>query len=424
MYCSFYGLRERPFENNPDPRFLYLGEAHREALAQLLYGVQQRKGFIVLTGEVGTGKTTLLRALLERLDPGVRTALVFNPLLSREEFFRLIWDEFELSGSFEDKAEFLVRLNAFLLELHRRGESALLIVDEAQGLSAELLEEVRLLLNLETSGGKLLQIVLAGQPELRHKLDLPQLRQLRQRVSLNYHLRPLGRRDTEAYVRRRLRVAGCAGEGPFEARALREVHRLSGGIPRLINLLCDHALLLGYALGRRRITASMVRECAQDLGLVGPRWHRRLLPLAAAALLAAALAAWLRAGPSSSPSWTRPRPQRPAAPSRGALGGALPRPSLPPDTPPAFAYTVHLASFRRLADARRLSRKLGARYRGVRILRVRLPRRGVWYRVTLGWLPDRDSAGLLARLLRAQGFGYAEPLRVSAAQAEQVKGEP
>jgi len=270
MYESFYGLKESPFNMTPDPQFLYLGENHREALAQLVYGVKEKKGFIVLTGEVGTGKTTLIHYLLDKLDgiDHTKTAFLFNPKLSVHDFFEYILKDLGVDGHGSTKADYLHIFHQNLLQAYENGERVILFIDEAQGLNAELLEEVRLLSNLETSKSKLLQIVLVGQPELNKTLLQPEFRQLKQRINLWYHLRPLSEKETKEYVGKRLKIAGAV-EPIFTKKAIKEVYRRSGGIPRLINILCDNSLLSGYALERKNIDQKIVKEAARDLQLGG-----------------------------------------------------------------------------------------------------------------------------------------------------------
>jgi general secretion pathway protein A len=252
----------------PDPAFLYLGESHQEGLATLVYGVRARKGFVMLTGEVGTGKTTLLHALLSQLDPNTEAAFVFNPRLGPLDFFRILFDEFGIDVPCTTKAEYLIQLNRFLIDRLERGHPTLLIVDEAQNLSAEMLEEIRLLSNLETPTSKLIQIMLVGQPELEEMLQQNELRQLRQRVVLRFRLRPFDADETEHYVQERLRLAGYTGKGVFKRSALRRLHRLTMGTPRLINVVCDGALLLGYSRGKPTLEASEIDEVARDLCLL------------------------------------------------------------------------------------------------------------------------------------------------------------
>src|SRR5215470_1731245 len=247
MYLEFYGLNEKPFNATPDPKFLYPTPQHRDALAQLTYGVQEQRGFIVLTGDVGTGKTTLLNALLRRLDGSTAVAVVTNSRLSFDGILEYVLEDFGIGKADQTRAQRLMALNTFLIERRRTGQNTVLILDEAQNLDADTLEEVRLLSNFETPTDKLLQIVLAGQPELKAKLDLPQLRQLKQRVGLRCRITPLGPDDIGQYVRTRLRVAGARDLGIFSERAILKIAEYSGGIPRLVNIVCDHALLIGYA---------------------------------------------------------------------------------------------------------------------------------------------------------------------------------
>jgi len=267
MYCEFYGLIRRPFEMTPDPSFLYLGEAHREGLAMLQYAVESRKGFVLLTGEVGTGKTTLLHSLLSQLDARTHSAFVFNPRLKPIDFFKVVFDEFGIEGECRTKGEYLMALNRFLIDKLERDEPVLLIVDEAQNLSAEMLEEIRLLSNLETPSSKLLQIMLVGQPELKGMLAQPELRQLRQRIVLRHHLRPFNAQECASYVDERLRLAGYTDKALFDRGALREIHEVTEGIPRLVNIVCDGALLLGFSRELAQIDRKAVREVAGDLEL-------------------------------------------------------------------------------------------------------------------------------------------------------------
>ncbi len=265
MYEQFYGFHESPFNITPDPRFLFLSRRHREALDHLLYGLQERKGFIQITGEVGAGKTTLCRALLEQLGPAYKTALVLNPFLTCEQLLWLILVELGLSPESQDRMSNLQLLNHFLLEQLTRGNDVVLLIDEAQDLDSELLEQVRLLSNLETDQRKLLQIVLIGQPELRTLLDRKELRQLRQRITVRYHIAPLSRSETDAYIQHRLHVAGANSRPSFQRGAIRKIHRYAGGIPRLINAVCDKTLLCGYVMGTDQLTAGHVRRAIREL---------------------------------------------------------------------------------------------------------------------------------------------------------------
>ena len=268
MYKKFFGLKENPFNVNPDPRYLYLTPNTQEALACLTYGIETRKGFIMLTGEVGTGKTTILNALLHKLGPLVQTAYIFNTSLTVEDLFAALFEELELD--WQDpfrKTAALSRLNKYLIERMTNGLQTLLIVDEAQNLSDAMLEEIRMLSNLETPQSKLLQIMLVGQPELADKLSQPGLRQLRQRVELRHAIRPLRADETAAYVRERLLVAGHPKGDLFAGSAERAVHRFARGIPRVVNVLCDNALIAAFAREQTKVSAQLVELSAAELGL-------------------------------------------------------------------------------------------------------------------------------------------------------------
>jgi general secretion pathway protein A len=265
MYCAFYGLQERPFSITPDPRFLFLSQSHQEALGHLLYGIEERRGFITITGEVGTGKTLLCRALLGRLGHQVRTALILNSFMSDLELLRSINEDFGIPAQGTTRKELIDTLNDFLLEEFRDGRNAVLIIDEAQNLAPAVLEQIRMLSNLETERGKLLQIILVGQPELQQQLARADLRQLNQRIALRYHIQPFDRQETADYIHHRLLVAGSHGDVRFSRRALSLIYRHSEGIPRRINLLCDRALLLGYVQGSSGIDQHIVRRANAEL---------------------------------------------------------------------------------------------------------------------------------------------------------------
>ncbi|MGH8217813.1 MAG: AAA family ATPase [Steroidobacteraceae bacterium] len=327
MYLSFFGLNEKPFAITPDPRYLYLSERHAEALAHLLYGINEAGGFVQLTGEVGTGKTTVVRSLLAQTPQNAEIALILNPRMTAPEFLLTICEELGIgvpdsaANSLKDLVDIL---SHYLLRAHGAGKRVVLVVDEAQNLAPDVLEQVRLLTNLETNTQKLLQIIVIGQPELRELLARNELRQLAQRITGRYHLCPLLRQETAAYVRHRLRVAGATSD-LFTPHALAEVHRLSGGVPRVINIICDRALLGAYTQDRHRVTSSMVRRSAQEV--FGHRLLPWWLPWSAAAAFAAvvilgSIALW-RFVP-----WTAERPTKqvavaaPARPVAAATRGA------------------------------------------------------------------------------------------------------
>lgn len=297
MYLHFYGLREQPFNNTPDPKFLHLTPGHREALAQLLYGVQERKGFIVITGEVGTGKTTLLRALMKRLDANTAVAYLFNSILPFDESLEYMLEDFGIAKPGESRVQRLVALNNFLIERQRAGQNTVVIFDEAHNLSVDTLEQVRLLSNFETSTDKLLQIVLAGQPELKAKLQLPEMRQLKQRIGLRCTIPPLKPEEARDYIRTRLRIAGGRDLNLFTDRAVKQIVEYADGIPRVVNTVCDHCLLIAYSDQTRRIDRGIVDRAiayleegelpARRTGLAGVTWRTAGWAAAAAVVLGA-----------------------------------------------------------------------------------------------------------------------------------------
>jgi general secretion pathway protein A len=367
MYTSFFGLAEKPFAITPDPRYLYLSERHAEALAHLLYGINESGGFIQLTGEVGTGKTTVVRTLLSRVPHHADVAVILNPRVTPVEFLLTICEELGLAIAERDRdsvKQMVDALNRRLLNAHAEGRRIIVLVDEAQNLSFDVLEQVRLLTNLETPTQKLLQIILIGQPELRELLDRTDLRQLAQRITGRYHLMPLSREETKGYVRHRLRVAGAAGE-IFTPGALLELHRLSQGIPRVINVACDRALLGGYTRETKKITASLVRRAAGEV------YGRRFFPtwlgwvvgsLGIAALCATLFLGWqfwrhqspvlsaARAIKSAAATHTPPNPTAGALPTAPA-SAAPPAPKLASVNAllqANEANTTDAAAFRRL----------------------------------------------------------------------------
>jgi len=268
MYKGFFGLKDNPFNVNPDPRYLFLTKQVEEVLSGLMYGIQTRKGIITLTGEVGTGKTTLVNRLLEWLHGhGTKTAFLFNSRMNSTQLFDFVLAEFEIPCDSRSKSQQLMKLNQWLLDRFRAGETAVLIVDEAQNLTYPVLEEIRLLTNLETSTEKLLQIVLSGQQELEEKLKLPQLRQLRQRIMLRCKTTPLTKEQTHDYIAERLRIAGASGEPIFSPKTVETIHLYSMGIPRVVNLLCEHSLINAFVEQQRPISPKTVEDVAHEFQL-------------------------------------------------------------------------------------------------------------------------------------------------------------
>jgi len=298
MYESFYGLRERPFRLTPDPRFLFLSNKHKEAFAHLLYGIKYRSGFVQITGEIGTGKTMICRTLLRQIDPDTEVAFIFNPCLNAEELLKNINEEFGIRSAATTRKQLIEELNEYLLEQRRLGKACVLVIDEAQNLTVQVLEQIRLLSNIETETDKLLQIMLIGQPELDDILSLPEMRQLAQRITARYHLLPLDRTETIQYIAHRLRKAGGRDKVKFTRGALKLIYKFSEGTPRLVNAVCDRALLVGYTLERRQITTRIIKKAISEIKgelrlrkpLFGMPLLRRLAPYAAASVAVALFA--------------------------------------------------------------------------------------------------------------------------------------
>lgn len=355
MYAEFFGLKQDPFSIAPDPRYLFMSERHREALAHLLYGIRGGGGFVLLSGEIGAGKTTICRCFLEQIPANCRVAYIFNPKLTVADLLKTICHEFHIEVRHDGPLpatikDYLDPLNEYLLRSHAAGEHNLLIVDEAQNLTPHVLEQLRLLTNLETSERKLLQIVLIGQPELRQIVGRPDMEQLAQRVIARFHLGALSEEETRQYIQHRLEVAGLRGPNPFGDDALRRVHALARGVPRRINLLCDRALLGAYATGRSRVDRDMVEKAATEVfdqqvhdpaqtGQVTPsRWRRSVATLGLGALGGAAVAALLYTWwPRSEPQPPKtPVAQEPAARTEAPAASAVnipPQAQVPPQAP-------------------------------------------------------------------------------------------
>ena len=440
MHEEYYGFSEKPFSLTPDPKYLYKSESHASAFDLLQYAIRRREGFVVITGDIGTGKTTLCRAILEQLDRKTFTALVLNPFLSEEDLLRLVLQDFGVVSREElkrgrlrgiSKQELIDTLNEFLLSLLPLGAGALLIIDEAQNLPRQVLEQIRILSNLETNKEKLLQIVLVGQPTLKDLLRSADLRQLDQRVSIRYELKPLSREETSAYVAHRLSIAGGGAAVSFAPKALDLVHKYTGGTPRLINLVCDRALLGGYSARTNRITPEMVKHAAGGLDLTLPgraaiQWIRaRAGGFAAGAAMTAVLAIGMTYGVG----WLR----RPALPGASVAPVSTPTPALTPTTvsqphqneissvpikaqgttgpstpaavdsqpgteprdaarPQPRTYSILVGSFRLEPEATSLLTQLSGLGYHVRAAHVTSPTRGAWHQVFVGPYADLEEA--------------------------------
>lgn len=265
MYLEYYNLKEFPFNITPDPRFLYFSQHHKEAYEHVMYGINARKGFIELTGEVGSGKTTLCRAVLSNLGSQVETALILNPSLTETQLLRAMLNDFGLDATGRDRLAYIEKLNEFLLDKNGEGTNVALLIDEAQDLSPQVMEQVRLLSNLETDQHKLIQIVLCGQPELKKRLARPDLRQLKQRITVRYHIPPLTLEESERYIAHRLAVAGADRSVTFDRGAVKEVYKYAHGCPRMMNAVCDNTLLAGYVARVKTLDTRCVKRAAQQL---------------------------------------------------------------------------------------------------------------------------------------------------------------
>ena len=437
MYAAFFGLDQPPFSIAPDPRYLFMSERHREALAHLLYGIESGGGFVLLTGEIGAGKTTVCRRFLEQIPAHVRVAYIFNPKLTVSDLLKTICHEFHIKVTHEGIGPATIKdhldpLNAYLLSRHAAGQQSMLIIDEAQSLTPHVLEQLRLLTNLETNERKLLQIILIGQPELRQMLARPELEQLAQRVIARFHLGALTEAETRQYVTHRLSVAGRKGSQPFTDKALRQVHRLTRGVPRRINLLCDRAMLGAYANGQKTVDHRVVERAAGEVfdhettatrtrpqaKLVGLGWISLVLAAVAGALLVWGATWLLKARPTTDePVAQTAEPQTitsaPRAPT-AAKPPPAPAPSadpalpelaqLPPGPPPAELWlTREDDGFRALSAfwGQTLNAKdpcLQAREHGLQCYRTP--------RMTINGLRKLDRPALLKMQLSGQGSGY------------------
>jgi type II secretory pathway predicted ATPase ExeA/cell division septation protein DedD len=455
MHEEYYGFSDKPFSLTPDPKYLYKSESHANAFDLLQYAIRRREGFVVVTGDIGTGKTTLCRAILEQLDRKTFTALVLNPFLSEEDLLRLILQDFGVVSREEmkrgrlagvTKQELIDTLNEFLLSLLPLGAGALLIIDEAQNLPRQVLEQIRVLSNLETHKEKLLQIVLVGQLNLKDLLRSPDLRQLDQRVSIRYELKPLTGEETAAYVAHRLTIAGGGAVVSFAPKALDLVHKYTGGIPRLINLVCDRALLGGYSARTNRITPEMVDAAAARLDLVRSRglisgWVKRNgVAFAAGAAMTALLSIGIAyvvtsSQPGSEVAKTvatpsldsqllardRPATESATAGMKGTSGPAMPKavdsqPATsaphtiqPGPGSPAHSYSILVGSFRYEPEAAVLISELSDLGYHARIARVSSSTRGIWHQVFVGPYSELELAKQdQLRVRQLPGYGDAQ----------------
>jgi len=441
MYEDYYGFSEKPFNLTPDPKYLFKSASHANAFELLQYAVRRREGFVVITGDIGTGKTTLCRAVLDQLDRKTFSALILNPFLSEEDLLRLILQDFGVVSRDEmkrgrlagvSKQELIDTLNAFLLSLQPLGASALLIIDEAQNLPLQVLEQIRILSNLETDKEKLLQIVLVGQPNLKGMLRTMELRQLEQRVSIKYELRPLSQEETGAYVMHRLAIAGGAAVS-FSPQALTRIHRITGGIPRVINLVCDRALLAAFSAHTNRVTPAHVVHAAETLDLADARtsfkkWlKQRAAPFAAglgfAALVSVGAAyAWqprTPAPPVARASSVAPIEETASAPTVAAVEpivspAAVSQPTETQDPKPiattggpSKSYSVLVASFRKPSQADVLVSELRDLGYQASVDQAQGFTNGLWHQVKAGPFGDLGSAREIESRLR-QLPGYAD----------------
>jgi len=422
MYLDFYGLNEKPFSLTPDTRFLYLSKNHQDASNHLLYGIREKEGFVVLTGDIGTGKTTIVRALLERVNEDTSSALILDPMLEGEELLRATLEDFGIDSPGGTRTELIGRLNQFLLGELMQARGAVLIIDEAQHLSDQALEEIRLLSNIETEKAKLLQIILVGQVELHQKLESSFLRPLNQRISIRYHLLPLSRVDTDKYIYHRLLVAGSNGHITFSAGALNEIFKHSQGIPRLINLVCDRTLLAGYAKQSNYLNKQMVKKGAESLKKQGVPYTilskgRRPLLLGVLALF---LGCVFLIGLQGEGLHVRSKKlvhslqvrlpiieQRPVAVPKVEIESAATSAHDSKSSPMAIEtqglshrYSIHISSYRdnrrALMDVNQL-RRLG--YQAFS-LKKDIPGKGIWYRVMFGKSRTRGEAQTMLKKIK------------------------
>lgn len=422
MYKEFYGLKEKPFSLTPDPKFLYLSQKHREAMEHIGYGIAQKEGFVLITGDIGTGKTTICRAMVNKMNNNAAVALMLNPFFSVEELLRYILKDLGITHSGTTKLELLEVLNQFLIRHASRGGITVLIIDEAQNLSLNVLEQIRILSNLETEKEKLLQIVLVGQAELREKLKLPKLRQLDQRISVRYHINPLDTKEISKYIYHRLAVAGSGGRISFSRIAFRKIaKKYSMGVPRLINLICDRALLNGYAMQKYHINTRMVVQAVKSL-----RDEEKTISvptvLSRASLTILFGAIFLILGWFFYYSLLH---NKGAEPQKSTASIKIDRPQNSKDSPiflpvqsspqktlkedagaeiyildDTLPYTLHVASFRTQKQALEKSKKLKYLNRRIYIAKANIPEKGISYRILIGKFKTQKEALEVRRELK------------------------
>ncbi|MBA4394179.1 MAG: hypothetical protein C0407_11555 [Desulfobacca sp.] len=398
MYERYFKLKEKPFRITPDPHFLYLSEKHAEALDHLYYGITQGEGFMVISGDVGTGKTTIIRSLLERLDdPKIQTAIVLNPLLDIDDLLKAILEDFGLTPKGTSKKELIDQLNLFLLSINQKAGKAVVIIDESQNLAPDILEELRSLSNLETAQEKLLQIVLVGQLELWDKLNSPNLRQLKQRISVNYRLEPLSLKEMKGYISHRLTIAGFRGVLDFSPNALRLIFKVSKGIPRLINLLCDRTLLVLYLEQKMKVTSAHIQKALESLrggkrpfSFFKGKLLRRLVLVGGGGLVLFIVTLGLL--------WLPPRNQTTLEAT--LISGETPK----IQRVPSLMYSVHISSFKKKIMAEQAVEKI--RQEGLEAFEIviQLPETGPWFRILVGQYDNKEEAQTLADRLRESGL--------------------
>ncbi|KRT70435.1 MAG: peptidoglycan-binding domain 1 protein, general secretion pathway protein A [candidate division NC10 bacterium CSP1-5] len=440
MYEQYFGLKEKPFSLTPDPRFLFLSADHRGALDHLLYGIQRREGFLAITGDIGTGKTTICRVLLERLDPGVQTALILNPLLNEREILSAILEDFGITYPGQPPRKTLIDLlNLFLLDQAKSGGAAILIIDEAQNLAPNVLEQIRILSNLETDQQKLLQIILVGQRELREKLESKALRQLNQRISIRYHLAPLSAEETVRYIEHRLTVAGARGGIDFTPGAYQAIYHFSRGVPRLINLIADRALLAGYVAGSSYITKEMVSEGRQSIDGHGVRARASFrfamgrylqaprIALALSFLFGALFTALLSGLIGFEASWStisarlpfrlQAPPEVAPAAGKASVAGGVTLPILHSD--PAFRYSVWAWASQEGEPFRKMVQDLEAE--GLRVSVGQGPQEnGIGPSLLVGRFKTREEADdALKRMQMVEGIQRLEVVEISSTSRQE-----